>query len=315
MSILHPLWGEVPFDLKYRFGELTLLSRRFRALTLRNHFLSLPADPNQPPPPLARLGRDVDVIVTRSHPLRETLPRMTVLDGAIRYAIKHYARYYTTLSGTLDEYLAKFSAKTRNTLRRKVRRVLERGSGSEMREYKARDDMEEFCRLARTVSAKSYQERLLDAGLPDGPEFVRELRELADRNAVRGYILFLQHEPVAYLCCPATDGILLYSYLGYNPEHADLSPGTVLQYLVLERLFNEQVFRAFDFSEGQGAHKGFFATQEVLCADICYFSPSVSVRAWLRAHIACDVMSTAVGRGLETLRLKATVRRFLRRRG
>ncbi len=78
---------------------------------------------------------------------------------------------------------------------------------------------------------------------------------MASTDSVRAYVLFLHGKAVAYLCCPVVNGVLLYSYLGYDPKHADLSPGTVLQYLVFESLFEEKRFRAFDFTEGQGEHK------------------------------------------------------------
>jgi CelD/BcsL family acetyltransferase involved in cellulose biosynthesis len=313
LAISSPRWDEAPFVLSYRIGEITLFRRRFRGLTLREHFFDLPTDPNAPRPPLERLGRDLDVIVTRSHPVAEPLARLTVTDGALRYVTSQYTRFHTPLGGDFAGYLAKFGSKTRSTLRRKVKRFLELGEGSGMREFKRPQEMEEFHALARSVSRVTYQEKLLDAGLPDNPGFVRELVDLAGRDAVRAYLLLLRGIPIAYLCCPAVNGVLLYSYLGYDPEHAELSPGTVLQYLAFESLFKEQAFRAFDFTEGQGDHKRFFGTNETLCADICYFRLTLAARLWLSAHQVLDRTSAALGRALDRLGLKAAVRRLIRR--
>ncbi|MGH6689976.1 MAG: GNAT family N-acetyltransferase [Gammaproteobacteria bacterium] len=305
-------WVEEPFVLSYRLGEMTLFTRGFRALRLVAHYLDLPPDPGFPPPPVDRLGA-VDVLLTRSHPIAERLPVVSPVGGAVRYVLNQYARHYTPLTGGFDRYLAGLSGKTRNTLRRKVKRIMESGTGSEMRSYRTTGEIEEFLRLARGVSALTYQERLLDAGLPATAEFAARLKTLAERDAVRAYLLFHEGKPIAYLCCPEEDGILLYLYVGYDPGYAELSPGTVLQYLAFQALFGEQRFRAFDFTEGEGPHKKLFGTDERLCADIVYFAPTWSNRFWFGLHRSIDRASEYAGRVLERVGLKAIVRRLIRR--
>lgn len=306
-------WEPVPFELSYRLGEITLFRKRFRGVALLAHFFDLGSDPDEPRPPVERFDSGAQVIVTRSHPIHGSLPVLTARDGMLRYVVAHYTRYHIDLSGDFDRYLAKFSAKTRNTLRRKVRRFLEIGEGCEMRAYKHPDEMEEFHRQARDVSALTYQERLLDAGIPGEPGFLAQLVALAKADSVRAYVLFLRGKAIAYLCCPAVDGVLLYSYLGYDPQHAEVSPGSVLQYLVLESLFREKRFRAFDFTEGQGEHKRFFGTHETPCADICYFRLSFSVRFWVGLHRLFDRTSVAIAALLDKVGLKTRLKRFLRR--
>ena len=313
MSVESPRWEPAPFVLTYRLGEIALFRKRFRSVVLAEHFFDLTDDPEQPRPPFERLGRDVEAIVTRSHPVRDALPQIAAHDGVLRYVFGRYQRYHTDLRGTFDGYLSKFSAKSRSTLRRKVRQFQQLGDGSALRVYKDADDMDAFVRAARRVSAITYQERLLDAGLPADAAFVDRLKALAVDDNVRAYILFLRDDPIAYLCCPATDGVLLYSYLGYDPQHADLSPGTVLQYLAFESLFVEQRFRALDFTEGQGEHKKFFGTHATACADICYLRASLSSRFWIALHRAFDRASIAAGQILDRLGLKARLKRFLRR--
>ena len=307
------IWEEVPFELAYRLGEITLFTRAFRALNLRSHFFDLPADPMQPAPPFRRLGTECDVIVTRSHPISERLPPLTVVAGALRYVPDQFTRFHTSLDGTFADYVEKFSAKTRSTLRRKVKKFLDSGEGSTMRSFAQPDEIAEFHRLARVVSVRTYQEKLLDAGIPENPGFVRELEALASRNAVRAYVLMLRGEAIAYLCCPVVQDVLLYKYLGYDPEHAALSPGTVLQYLVFEELFRDGTFRAFDFTEGQGEHKKFFGTHSTLCANICYFPPTLASRFWIGLHLGLDRFSSAVGQMLSRVGLKKILKRLIRR--
>ena len=62
--------------------------------------------------------------------------------------------------------------------------------------------MAEFHHLAREISAKTYQERLLDAGLPADESYLEILQALASRDQVRAFILFHQDVQAAYLCYP-----------------------------------------------------------------------------------------------------------------
>jgi Acetyltransferase (GNAT) domain len=309
-----PRWEETTYRLVYRLGEFTLFSRAFRALCLRNHFLTLSSEPEVPPPPLSRFDDGIGMIVTRSHPVSEKLPKLRRISRGFRYVPSQYSRHHAELRGTFESYLAKFSAKTRNTLRRKVKHLLAQGAGSGMRQFRKPEEMPEFHRLARMVSALTYQERLLDAGLPDDEEFLAELQGLAREDRVRGYLLFLKDDPIAYLYCPAEEGgVLLYSHLGFDPKHASFSPGTVLQYLAFETLFMQQAFHVFDFTEGEGAHKKLFATHAVQCADILYFPPGVASLLWVYLHMCLDATSALAGRALTALGIKSLVKRLLRR--
>lgn len=81
---------------------------------------------------------------------------------------------------------------------------------------------------------------------------------------------------------------MLYAHLGYDPEFARLSPGTVLQLQALERLFAEERFAYFDFTEGEGAHKAMFGTDHADCASFLLLDPTLANRALLGARDAFD---------------------------
>lgn len=202
--------------------------------------------------------------------------------GYLLGAQERYARSYIDMSGGFDAYLQHFSGKTRSTLRRK-RRKLEKASGGELdiRAYRRPEEMSEFLTHAQALSRKTYQARLLDAGLPEGEIARAEMMELAWQDRVRAFLLFLDEEAIAYLYLPVEGETLIYAYLGYDPDHASLSPGTVLQMAALEQLFAEGHFRRFDFTEGEGAHKAMFGTNSVKCASFLLLRPTFANRALL----------------------------------
>ena len=303
--------GEIPLKLQLgdlSFGTLRLRLNRRSATRDETPLAAgqLPALPRAPAP-----GTQGSVVW--SHPLAETLPRLARQARYLLYIPRQYPRYYIDLAGDFASYQAKFSSKSRATIRRKIKKFAEFSGGTiDWRSYRGRGEMQEFFGFAREVSRKTYQERLLDAGLPDGAAFLDELGRAADNDRVRAYLLFGKNTPVAYLYCPVVDGAVRYSHLGYDPAFAAVSPGTVLQWLVLEALFAERRFGIFDFTEGEGEHKKFFATDSYLCGDVFVMETRLSSLAVIGLHHAVTHLSELLGAALDRLGLRARIRRLLR---
>jgi CelD/BcsL family acetyltransferase involved in cellulose biosynthesis len=186
------------------------------------------------------------------------------------------------------------------------------GGALAWRSYRTPDELREFHALARQVSARTYQERLLDAGLPGDDDFVAALQDAARQDLVRAFILFHGERPVSYLHCPVEGSRLVYAYLGYDPEYLSHSVGTVLFWLALESLFAEGRFAWFDFTEGESDHKRLFATQGVASANVHFLRPTPRLRVLLALHRATGRFSGALGLWLDRHGIKARVKRWLR---
>ncbi len=231
----------------------------------------------------------------------------------IRYVLRAYERRFIDLSTSFADYLNKFSPKTRATLKRKLRKFAELSGGTiDWREYRSAEEALEFHKYARAISAVSYQERLFDAGIPSTPDFLENMQALAERGQIRAYLLFHEGRPVSYIYCPIIDRRVIYGYLGFAPDLAKHSPGTVLQHLALEKLFAERAFRLFDFTEGDGAHKQLFATHSIHCADIFYLKPASNTSLLVYAHWAVSRASAGADAILARSGLKARLRQLLR---
>jgi CelD/BcsL family acetyltransferase involved in cellulose biosynthesis len=228
--------------------------------------------------------------------------------------LARFPRYYIDMTNQdFQEYRAKFSAKTRSTLVRKIRKFSESNGGRlRWERFSAPEEVERFWHLAREVSAKTYQERLLEAGLPDDAGYRRQALQWAAQDRLRAFLLFHGEQPVSYLFCPIRDGIVEYAYLGYDPAFQHLSPGTVLQWLALESLFAERRFRFFDFTEGESPHKRLFSTGQVQCANVALLRPTLSHHLLVVSHVRFTQGVEAFGRWLERHDLKRRVRRWLR---
>lgn len=303
----------VPFRFQVSDWTLFKIHRRLqvRAFGIKDRQVGLDA--------LPPAGDPADGLMLRSIPLVGPDDAADIASVEVqgrrllRYVIQRFPRYVIDMSQDFDSYRGKFSGKTRSTISRKIKKFTEFSGGElQWERFSRPEDLERFWRLARTVSAKSYQERLLDVGLPEDPAFFSEARRLAAADLVRAFLLFDRGRPVSYLYCPVEDGVLIYAYLGYDPEYIRHSVGTVLQWLALESLFAERRFQYFDFTEGESEHKRLFATGSLSCANIALLNRSVSNRLLVHGHRAFLRAAERVGDWLERHHLKARIKRWMR---
>jgi CelD/BcsL family acetyltransferase involved in cellulose biosynthesis len=172
--------------------------------------------------------------------------------------------------------------------------------------------MEKFHAAAREVSSRTYQEKLLDAGLPASEDFREHITRLAEADAARGYVLFHARKPIAYVFCPIVNGTVVYQYVGFDPDYREQSPGTVLQYVLLESLFAEGKFRLFDFTEGEGPHKELFSTESVACADLYFLRPTPSNVFLVALYVVVSSVSKAAVSLLKKLNIHRRVKALIR---
>lgn len=199
-----------------------------------------------------------------------------------------YRRHFIAMDTSFADYMAQFSGKTRSTLRRKARKLADEMGGCTVTEHRTPGEIEAFLAAALPLSARTYQARLLDAGLPDGPDARQAMLEAAEADRMRAFLLHAGGEAIAYLALPVTGQTLVYAHLGYDPAVARLSPGTVLQMDALERLFAEQRYRWFDFTEGDGAHKELFGNGFAACSSLVLLEPTLANRTLLGARAGFD---------------------------
>ena len=296
--------------LPLRIGARTVWTVRRRLVRRR---LSLAEALAERPPALAPLGADDEGYLVTALPAALAPGLCEDADGLRPFVRQHYRRSYARLDLGFDAYLATFSAKSRSTLKRKTRKLAERSGGTlDLRAYRSAEEMALFQADARPLSAKTYQARLLDGGLPDGAEALESMQALARRDLARAWLLFVDARPVSYLYAPAEGDTLIYAYLGYDPDFAEYSPGTVLQLEAMRQLMDEKRFRLFDFTEGEGQHKSQFATGAVDCVDLLLVRPTLANLAIGHALNAFDGAVGVAKRLVTSVGGKGAARRLRR---
>lgn len=221
--------------------------------------------------------------------------------------------YCVRIEGTFEEYLARFSSKRRHNLKRSVRVFQEKLGGSRFTVAKSPEEMVDFHRTALEISRRTYQAKLLNAGLPEGADYLRHTQDLASRGMARGYLLWSDQRAVAFAWCEGEGCRLHYSIIGYLPDYAAMSPGTVLLYLILEDLFREKVFRILDFGVGESWYKASFATGVEEFVDAALLVPTMRNVLLARLHRASEIANAAAGFILEKVGVKQWIKRLMRK--
>ena len=233
--------------------------------------------------------------------------------GMIAHVRQHYPRHYVDLTIGPDAWLATLSGGTRSAMKRKGRRIAEVSGGTlAITRFRTPEEMAAFHDIARRISLRTYQERLLGGGLPDDPAFLHAFYALAAAGATRGWVLHIAGEPAAYLYCPIEAGVVRYDHVGHDPAFSDLSPGSVLLFEAMRDLYREGDLRRFDFTEGDGQHKRSFATHSVACIDMLLLRASLANRATLAALGTFDRAASVGKQAVSGLGLTGLAKRVRR---
>ncbi|HKV45910.1 MAG TPA: GNAT family N-acetyltransferase [bacterium] len=248
-----------------------------------------------------------------SQTISARLPRVSRLGPGICYVPLQGKRFFIDLNGSFEAYLGNFSAKTRNTMRRKTRRFAQASNGAmQWREFRDAKEMAEFHGLACEVSGKGYQHRLLRAGIDPSPSFREEMVRGAIEGTIRGYVLFRQQTPAAYMFCQARCGDLVVEKMGYDPLYATDSPGLVLLCLALRQLFAGDGFRRLDLGEGEYPYKAHLATGSVHVAEIYCFPWNLRNAAFVVMHSAVAAAASLFRSALQLLGVARGLKKMIR---
>ncbi len=287
--------------LKFQIGARTLaeIPRRLRRIAL-----SLDQALAGVPPILPALDPADDGYLVTSLPQDAALAWR-----GLAFARQHYIRYYVDLSAGEAAWRAGLSGQARATLNRKTRKLAEAGDGLlDVRGYRTPAELAIFHPLARAVSATTYQERLMQSGLPAD---AAHGHALAAADGVRAWLLFLRDAPIAYLWCGADGDTLRYDHVGHDPAYGALSPGNVLLGAALASLFGDR-FARFDFTEGEGQHKRALASGGLACRDLLLLRPTLANRASVAAVGGFDAAMRVAARAARAPALAGIARRIRR---
>jgi CelD/BcsL family acetyltransferase involved in cellulose biosynthesis len=306
-------WEDAVHRLKFIFGEYCFYSTWFEAAELSTHFIRLEASLDTSGAMVAPVLDRYRAAAIPAHPVVSKPAWLKMTRGYLRYVPASTVCYFIEPGNSFEGYLQRMRRKHRHELLRKRKRVAEHNGGEiDLRTYRSLPEARAFHALATAVSRKTYQHRLLDVGLPETAAFQAELLARAERDAMRGYLLFHHDAPIAYGYCTVKGDCLRFQHIGYDPAYRDWGVGNVLIAEALRCAIGENRFAIIDFGSGEAQYKRVFATGSLGCATVFFFRPTVGRLLGVAAHRACTAASDVCTAIADRLGIKQRVKRYAR---
>lgn len=321
------LIGAVPFDLtqrplKCQLGEFQLIEFPLRRLRLLGYSLSLPADSwlyDLLFRKVLEIAKEFDAI------FMEYVSTDSFLSNYLRTSplIRKHFHYFdgqgplphplVRFSGSFDEYLRKFSAKTRKNRLRELKKLQDKGKVDLLRVTEAHE-IDAFLDTAAEISRKTWQFHMLGWGLAawDLPQIRRRMRFAADKGWLRSYLLKCDGTPCSFILGYQHSGRFYHAVVGFDPEWGSLSAGSVLQFLVLEDLFNLNTPDLYDFGT-YAPYKQHWSNEDYLQVSVILFRRRPYPVLAEAVYRGCRTTSIRGAALLDRLHLKPAVRHLLRR--
>jgi CelD/BcsL family acetyltransferase involved in cellulose biosynthesis len=313
--------------LKFQLGEVTLFAPRLRHFTLSGEPVLADLDAAMRPRVMAELLSAARGLMASGDALAlEGVPVGGALDQAIDdragplFAVARlgapFEHQLIEMPADWDGYERQLGTRSRKSLRYSRKKLIEHLEGGlEVRCFTDRADVDRFLEDARRVSQKTYQWNLLGLGLRDRDALGERLGFAAELGWLRCYVLYCRAVPTAFMVGMLHGDTYHYLDVGYDPDWAKWSVGSVLQVEVMHDLFGlAKPPRRFDFSTGYGAHKARFANRSQREANYLLLPRGVRSALLLACYRANEAMSAAAARLLERYDLKAKLKKLVRGR-
>ena len=273
---------------------------------------------------LATIYRELlpdEVLCFEALPTASRLHEMIVNDAEMRqnflvlYLQKPYAHHFALLPESFDVYLKQLGTRSRKSLqysRNLLKRECEGNVTAKC--FDTVEMVEKFLDDAIVISKTTYQWQLLGLGLRNRENLMESYRFAAERNWLRCYILYCKNVPVAFMVGYQYEDCFFYIDVGYDPQWAKYSVGSVLHLEVMEDLYRRDNTPAlFDFSTGYGPHKSRFGKESREEVNMLLLPNTLSNRMLAVAFRSVDGMLDVTSRSLDKYGLKQTVKTALRR--
>jgi hypothetical protein len=172
-----------------------------------------------------------------------------------------------SLKVTFNEYLALFNKKERYNLKRQCR-LAQEASGGELtlKRITSPQEVDYLASCARQILNNSWKSNMGEIEQFFSEERCLEYCSFARNGLLRSYVLLGNDEPWAFVLGYQWDGVFHYSNVAYKQSMANLSPGTVLFYLMLEDLHLHNKPQIINFGVGNSFYKRRFGTD---CSKDC----------------------------------------------
>jgi Acetyltransferase (GNAT) domain len=228
------------------------------------------------------------------------------------YLARANEHWTMNLPATLEEFLEKRMNKKHRYWAKRTMRLLEKDFPGAVHyaSLSKPDEMERLFADTVKVARATYQWGL-GVGFQDNEEIRQRLRLGAEKGWLRGYLLYLKEQPVAFWLCTLCGDTVHLDFTGYDPSLRKYEVGTALFLRLIGELGKEGV-ELLDFGLGSALYKERFGDAEFRETTLCVFRPSLRGRGLNALRLATQGPPEVVRGLLLRAGLEQKVKRFWR---
>ena len=183
--------------------------------------------------------------------------------------------YQLILQGNFNVYLMSMNRKTRYNLKRSVRILSKLGDDNvKVEKITQCDQIRKFLKDVDAIFRNTWQADTYGYYQRNSDASVNLFKAISKKGWLRSYILKCGDDPVAFLIGYQYKNKYYYEEIGFYKRWRKYSPGSVLNYYILEDLFKDNKPYCLDFGFGDNQYKKVLGNQK------CDASISYIVQAW-----------------------------------
>lgn len=214
-----------------------------------------------------------------------------------------------------DAYLGKMSKKVRYNFKRTLSQFEKKtGNIARMKAVTEEEQVPEFLSELDGIFKRSWQASALGYKERCGEGSLTQHKILAAGGLLRCYVLYNAEKPLAFVRGYQYAGIYYYEEIGFDKDARNLEPGTVLNFLMLQDLFERDKPRHLDFGFGENDYKRKLGNSGTEAIE----GFLVASTSWVRYMIALQTLLqwiyVLLSKAVKSVGLGAVLRKLLKRR-
>jgi hypothetical protein len=164
---------------------------------------------------------------------------------------------------TFENYMKKFNRKEKYNLKRQYNVANELSENDlKLVSVCSHGDVEYFMNSASDILSKSWKMNNTDEQVLFSDDSRGKHTSLAKAGLLRSYILLGKGDPWAFVLGYQWHGVYHYANISYKEKYSKYSPGTILLYMMLKDLFEQNKPNILNFGIGESNYKRRFSTSK-----------------------------------------------------
>jgi hypothetical protein len=249
--------------------------------------------------------------------LREVVTSLRV-SGAVHVRSEYPERMRHRLvpKETFDAYIQSLSKSTRQTFRYSLKKLREYCDGDlTLGVFDAPESIQNFIYEASQIARTTYQQKRLGLGFTNSTGVAVRLRIAAELGWTKSFTLRCRGSPVAYIEGYQAGGTWVAYQIGFVPEWANRSVGTVCQLEAIKYLMDAEPMRprVIDYLEGDSDFKRRLCNVTTTETSFMITKRSFRASVYFHAQVMLEAIFRVMWRMAKAMRGWGTTHRRARR--